>query len=622
MVTVAGACADRRFGFHTMAARAVVRLLAFAPGRLWPVGVMSSAGIAEAQPSRPFPWETTYPPDLAWDLDISIKPLFALLESAVARFTDKPCVECLGRVYSYREIGRLVDHAAAGFQRLGVGPGVRVGLLLPNTPYYVICYYAVLRAGGTVVNLNPLYAAGEIRHQVSDSGIRVLVTVDLKSVHGKVAVCLKDTELTTVVVCPMAGILRFPYRQLFRMVRRRELSATPRDGRHLAFDYLVAPGAPLRSVEVDPQRDIAVLQYTGGVDGTPKASMLTHANLYASAVLARAWFPTLADGREVVLGVLPLTHVFGMAAVLNGGLLGGATLVLLPHPAVDEMLEAIQRRRVTFFPGVPTVFAMVAGHRHLGDYDLSSLRLCLSGGAPLPAEVQSRFEEATGCPLVEGYGLTETSGPVTCNPVVGERRACSVGLPLPRTVVEILAPGGKPKRPLPLGSTGEICVRGPQVMAGYWRQPDASTAVLRDGRLHTGDLGYLDKAGFLYIVGRLKPLILVGGYNVYPGQVEAAIRTHPAVAKASVHGMPDARFGERVEALIHLRPGMRLTLEELRAYLADRLAPFEMPRRVRFTCEPEIEAGVAPSAAGRSEQPRTRLEPLLSLFVPTRDQSQ
>jgi len=595
MQTIAAAFAGGRLDPRAMLARSAGWL--FSPDKVHSRAGEPAHPPRHAAPSgRPFPWEASYPPGVAWDLDLPERPLFALLDDAVARFPRRPCVECLGRIYTYREVGRLVDRAAAGLQRLGVGRGVKVGLLLPNTPYYLILYYAVLKAGGTVVNHNPLYAAAEIRHQIVDSDVQVVVTVDLKAVCGKLAGLLDQTTgVRAVVVCPMAGLLRFPYRQLFRVMRRGDVSVAPRDGRHVSFDRLVATGEPLEPIRIDPGQDVAVLEYTGGVDGLPKASMLTHANLHAGAALARAWLPGLVDGREVILGVLPLSHVFGMAAVLNGGLLIGACLILLPHPTVDDILRAIQKWRVTFLPAVPTLFAMIAGCGRVGRYDLSSLRVCLSGGAPLPAAVQRRFEEATGRLLVEAYGLTEASAAVTCNPVSAERRTGSVGLPFPRTEVEIVSPG-EPGTPLPAGTAGEVCVRGPQVMAGYWRRPEASAAVLRDGRLRTGDLGYLDEAGFLHIVGRLKPLILVGGYNVYPGQVEAAIRAHPAVACASVRGVPDARFGERVEATVLLRPGARLTVEELRAHLGDMLAPFETPRRVRFVDEPEL--GRWPAAVG------------------------
>ncbi|MCE3247180.1 MAG: long-chain-fatty-acid--CoA ligase [Geminicoccaceae bacterium] len=629
MLTIAGAFAGGRFDPRAMLARGAGWLSARDRARSRAAEPTPSPRRATF-PGRPFPWEASYPPGIAWDVDLPERPLSALLDDAVARFSRRPCVECLGRRYSYREVGRLADRAGAGLQALGVGPGVRVGLVLPNTPYYVILYYAVLKAGGTVVNHNPLYAAEEIRHQIVDADVRMLATVDLQEVHGKLAGLLDELPgVRTVVVCPMAGILRFPCRQLFGVAGGAGvLSTLPRDGRHIAFARLLEVGARPAPVRVDPRRDVAVLQYTGGVDGVSKAAALTHVNLVAAAALPRAWLPGLTDGCEVILGALPLSHVFGMAAVLNSGLLSGACLVLLPHPTVNDILRAAQRRRVTFLPATPAIFGMIAGRgRAVCRRSLSSLRLCMSGGAPLPAEVQHRFEEATGCLLIDAYGLTEASAAVTCNPASAEgRRTGSVGLPFPRTVVEIVSPGGGPgAAPLPAGTAGEVCVRGPQVMAGYWRRPDATARVLDgDGRLRTGDLGYLDEMGFLHVTGRLKPLILVGGYNVYPVQVEAAIRAHPAVADATVRGTLDSRLGERVEATVRLRPGARLTAEELRAHLGDRLAPFEMPRRVRFVGEPAEDAtppaSIASAAVGSAGPKRrpARASRLLVALAPFR----
>jgi long-chain acyl-CoA synthetase len=332
-------------------------------------------------------------------------------------------------------------------------------------------------------------------------------------------------------------------------------------------------------VEIDPHRDVALLQYTGGTTGLPKGAMLTHANLYANAIQTAMWFTKMVDGGERILGVLPLFHVFAMTVVMNGGLSRGAELILLPRFRLDTVLEAIHKRRPTLFPGVPTMFAAINGHKQLEKYDLSSLKFCLSGGAPLPARVKREFESLTGCMLVEGYGLTESAPVVTVNPFFGANKEGSVGLPLPGTIIEITAVDD-PGRVLPPGATGEICVRGPQVMAGYRNQPEETEAALAGGRLHTGDVGFMDAQGYTYITDRIKDLILVGGFNVYPRNVEEAILRHPAVAEVAVCGIPDAYRGETVKAFIVLRPGHSLTQGELRAFLQDKLAPFEMPRMV------------------------------------------
>lgn len=544
--------------------------------------------------ARPYPWEGAYPPGVTWDLEAPARPLYAILEDAVRGFGDRACVDCLDRRLTYAEIGRLVDRAARGLQALGVEKGARVGLLLPNTPYFVIAYYAVLKAGGIVVDLNPVYAVAEIRGILVDAGVRVVVTVDHAAVYGKLARALDKSPVERVVVAPMAQLLPLPQRGLYALLGRRQRAAVPRDDRHLTFDRLLASEGAPEPVAIEPARDIAVLHYTGGIDGELKAAMLTHANLYANAWQMRAWFPEIAAGGERILGALPLCHIFGMTAVLNVGVLTGATLILLPRFSLEEALRAIERKRVTLFPGVPAMFAMLAGSRRRARHDLSSLRFGIAGGAPLASDVRERFEALTGARLVEGYGLTEAGPVVTGNPLSAERRPGSVGLPLPGTVVEILGLD-EPRRRLPPGVPGEVCVRGPQVMAGYWNRPDATEAVLRHGRLHTGDLGQVDESGYLHLTGRLKRLILVSGYNVYPRQVEAAILAHPGVAGAEVWGVPDRRTGERVRATVWLRTGARLTVEELRAHLRKQVAAFAIPREV--TIVPGAESRAAAHAA-------------------------
>jgi long-chain acyl-CoA synthetase len=536
----------------------------------------------EARPTvEPYPWEATYPEGLNWRAEIPVKPLYAVLDDAVAAFPDNDCVDFVGKKYSYREIGRLVDRAARGFQELGVGKGVRVGLFLPNCPYFVICYFAVLKAGGTVVNINPLYAEEEVLRQLTDSETRIVVTLDMRALHPKLATVMQRASLEKVIVCRMADALPFLQKPLFTLLKRKEVASIPADGRHLSFRALVANGGDFRPAAIDPWSDIALLQYTGGTTGTPKGAMLSHANLYANTVQTAMWFPKMAVGGERILGVLPLFHVFAMTVVMNTGIAQGAELVLLPRFRLDTVLQTIHKKRPTLLPGVPTMFAAINACKQLEKYDLSSLKFCLSGGAPLPMRVKREFEALTGCKLVEGYGLTEAAPVVTVNPFFGAYKERSVGLPLPRTVVEITALDD-PERLVPPGATGEICVRGPQVMSGYWRRDDETTAAMIGGRLHTGDIGHMDEEGYVFITDRAKDLILVGGYNVYPRVVEEALLRHPAVEDVAVCGIPDDYRGESVKAFIVLRSGQKLTLAELKKFLQDKLAPFEIPRSIAF----------------------------------------
>jgi long-chain acyl-CoA synthetase len=532
---------------------------------------------------RPFPWEASYPAGLAWDFASEPRPLYALLDDAVATFASRPCLDFLGRKSSYREIGQLVDRATKGFQALGVGKGVRVGLFLPNCPYYVICFFAVLKAGGTVVNYNPLYAEREIARRIEDSNTSIMVTLNIKGMYPKVARRLVDTGLRTVVVGSMGGLLPWRERTLFAVLRRREIADVPTDDRHVRFKKLIANDGKYAPVAVEPREDVAVLQYTGGTTGSPKGAMLTHAALYSNTRQVATWAIGSRPGQEKVVGALPLFHVFGMTGVMNVALAGGFEIILLPRFRLDQLLKVIAHERATVLLGVPTMYSAINGSQLLEQYDLSSLRFCISGGAPLPREVHATFERLTGCPLVEGYGLTEAGPVCTINPF-GAARPGSIGLPLPGTLVEITAIDD-PERRLPIGQRGEICISGPQVMAGYEGRPEETAEALRGGRLHTGDVGYLDQDGYVYLIDRIKDLILNGGFNVYPRMVEEAILLHPAVAEASVCGVPDRHRGETIKAYVRLCEGADLSATELRQFLRDKLAPFEQPKAIEFRAQ-------------------------------------
>ena len=521
-------------------------------------------------------------------LNLPKSPVYALLDDAAARFGDRPCIDFMGRGYDYADIADQVARAAAGLQNLGVGPGVKVGLCLPNTPFSVICYYAILKAGGVVVNYNPLYVGRELAHQIEDSGTDIMVTIDLKQVYPKVAAQMGTTCLRTIVVCSMGDILPVFQGLLFRLFRRSKIAAIPTDDHHVAFNDLIDNDGGVTThppnSAIDPGRDIAVLQYTGGTTGTPKGAMLTHANLTANAHQIRAWCGSVEDGAEKVLGVLPLFHVFGMTAVMNLSILAGAELVLTPRFHAGEVLKLIEAHRITVFMGVPTIFTALNGEADFADYDLSSLKFCISGGAPLPCDIKDVFENSAGCPLVEGYGLSECSPVVTCNPFDGRHRENSAGQAIPGTLVEIRTPDDD-RTLLPVGEKGEVCIKGPQVMAGYWNLPDATAGCVIDGRFHTGDIGYLDADGFLFLVDRIKDLILCGGYNVYPRAIEEAIGAHEAVHQVTVIGIPDNYRGETPKAFVRLHPGAVLDEAALKAFLKDRLSVIEMPEFIEFRDE-------------------------------------
>jgi long-chain acyl-CoA synthetase len=533
-------------------------------------------------PSRRPPWAAQYPRGVDWLLDIPVRPVHALLDDAVAAFPARPFLDFLGRRQTYAHVAQLIAKAAAGFQRLGVRKGAKVGLLLPNSPYSVICYFAILEAGGTVVNYDPLCAEQVLIRQIKDSATEIMVTLDLTALYSKVAAVRTKTSLRQIVVCKMAQALPSFKGLLFRVARWREIVKPSRGVGHIFFDELIDNSGAYQTVEIAPLSDVAVIQYTGGTTGEPKGVMLSHQNVYANTCQNRAWFTRAEPGRERLLAIIPFSHSFGMTAVMNFAISLGGELVILPRFDLKRTLRVITRKRVTILIGVPTLFHAVNQCPEIKRYDLSSLKICISGGDSLPRAVQRKFVELTGCPLAEGYGLTECAPVVTCsNPLEGIDRPGSCGLPLPRTTVEIVSLQS-PRTVLAAGERGEICVSGPQVMLGYWGQAEATRNCLIGGRLSTGDIGWMDADGFLYFVDRLKEVISVHGYKVYPRNVEEAIRQHSAVADVVVIGVPDPIRGQVPKAYIVLAKDAQLSGDGLKVFLADKLSPVEIPRLVEF----------------------------------------
>ncbi len=489
-------------------------------------------------------------------------------------------MDFLGRQTSYAELGTLVDQAARGFQHLGVERGTRVALCLPNCPYYVISYFAVLKAGGVVVNLNPLYVEREIKHLVEDSGATILVTLDLDQISRKIVPLVGQGTLEKLVVCPMADALPTLKGWAFSLLKRKEIAKFPATDRYVPFKRLLEAKGELVKAVIDPLNDVAVLQYTGGTTGIPKAAMLTHANLTGNCDQLARLVPEMPIGTGSMLVQLPLFHVFAMTVAMNLAIQFAAEMILLPRYEKSMLRAAIKRKKPTMFPGVPTLYTNINEAAGKEDWALSSIRYCISGGAPLPMEVRQRFEALSGCQLVEGYGLSETSPVATCNPM-GAVRDGSIGIPLPGTIVEI-RDCDDPTRLMPVGEKGEVCIRGPQVMKGYWRRTDETANAFVDGALRTGDVGYIDQDGYIYLVDRIKDLIIAGGYNIYPRVIEEALYQHPAIAEAVVIGVPDANKGQVPKAFVTLRQGQTVTEEELHKFLAGHISPIERPRQIEF----------------------------------------
>jgi long-chain acyl-CoA synthetase len=524
-------------------------------------------------------WENSYPEDVKWSDALENRTIQSILDEGVAKWPDKVLCDFMDKTFTFRQINDMVNKAAKGLKAMGVGPDVHVGLFLPNTPHYVVMYFAILRAGGRIVNYSPLYAPREIQHQIEDSETDIMVTLDLAALYPQVAAQLETTRLKKLIVCSMPEILPFPKSLLFPLARRKDIAKVPTDDRHIRFrDLLNNDGVYEQHVVADPSEEIAVLQYTGGTTGVPKGAMLTHSNIAAAAELAGTWTMTfLKEGEETVLAVLPFFHVYAMTVVMIGAVGMGNRMIIHPRFELDDVMRDIGKKKVTAFSAVPTIFTAMINHPDIGKYDLSSLKVCGSGAAPLPVQVMEKFEELTGCRIIEGYGLTETSPTASTNPVLGTRKAGSVGVPLPQTLFEITDLEA-PDKVLGQGEKGEVCITGPQVMKGYWKKPEATEKALQGGRFHTGDVGYIDEDGFVFLVDRQKDMILSGGFNVFPRNIEEAIYENPDIAEVTVIGVPDEYRGQAAKAFVVLKPGKSWTLDEMKEFLADKLGRHEIPR--------------------------------------------
>jgi long-chain acyl-CoA synthetase len=528
------------------------------------------------------PWVKSFPPGVRTDAPLDLAPVQSVLDKAAERFGPRPALEFMGKRTSYAELGALASRAAAGFQKLGVGPGVHVGLFLPNTPHYIIAFFGVLKAGGAVVNYSPLDALATLQLKVNDSETDILVSLDLAALYPQAEKLLGSTRLKTLVVGEFAEMTAAPGPVKAQMTATGMLAEVKHDNRHVAFRDLIDNDGRYQAHPLgDLTEALAVIQYTGGTTGTPKGAMLTHANLTAACSLytevATRGEEGLRIGEERVLCVLPLFHIYSLTVVMLLGFRLGAELVLHPRFDPAAAVKDIVEKRISVYMGVPTMHVALLGVPGVETMDFSSLRYCASGGAPLPVAVQERFEKVVGRRLTEGWGMTETAPLGTFMPREGPRRPGSCGIPYPGTEMKFIDVAD-PEREVALGERGEICVKGPNVTKGYWKQPKATAeSMTKDGFFRTGDVGYMDEDGFVYIVDRTKDMLLCGGFNVYPRNIEEAIYQHPSVEEVSVIGVPDAYRGETPKAFVKVKAGASApTFEEMKAFLKDRLGKHEM----------------------------------------------
>jgi long-chain acyl-CoA synthetase len=528
--------------------------------------------VSEVSGAADFPWRTHYQHPVPWDANFPLQSVPDMLAAAVAKHPDAPFLDFYGRTYSYAAVHHAACRVACGLIAKGIKPGDRVGLFLPNVPHYVAAYYGAMIAGAVAVNFSPLYSVEELAHQVEDSGTRLLFTMTANALLPKALAVLDASSLETLVLGSIAGVLPLAKSWAYRLFKRSDEAARPHDPRVIFFSRLIRNDGVCTSHPIDPLRDVALLQYTGGTTGRPKGAMLTHQNLTANARQSSMIDPYV-DQPERVVGVLPLFHIFANTTVLNRTVVHGGEIVMLPRFDAAQTLAAIRRTKATSLPGVPTMYQALLDHPDVTRTDFSSLRVCVSGGAPLALPLKQRFEAVTGARLVEGYGLTE-GGIVSVNPYIGEGKPGTIGQPVPGTIVKFLDKND-PSQPAPAGEPGEIAISGPQVMSGYWQRPDATADMLVGGFLRTGDVGVIDEDGFIGVVDRVKDMISVGGFKVFPSEVEAVLYRHPAVREAIVIGVPESYHGEMPKAFVTLRPGMTETGEAIRDWVNPQLGKHE-----------------------------------------------
>jgi long-chain acyl-CoA synthetase len=543
-----------------------------------------------------YPWFAKYEKGVPQTIDIPHIPLQQILTDATRKFPNHVAVRMvlkylpLGLVIqaklTYAELNEATDRFAAGLQKLGVRKGDRVALMLPNLPQYIIAYFGTLKAGATLVNTNPTYTARELEHQLKDSGAETIVMIT--GLYERLAPVKEHTPIKRVILTDIPDSLSFPFKGLVeKQVRAsgmmKEIASAAGIYR---FADLLKAAAKSTPVPVSDE-DVVLFQYSGGTTGIPKAAMLTHHNLVANVMQMNAWFANVEYGKEKTLCALPFFHVYGMTVGMLFSISTGAEAVIVPDPRnTTHILDVVQHEKITIYPGVPGMYVGVNNHKKVAEYNLHSIKACMSGGAALPLEVKQQFETLTGGKLVEGFGMSECSPCASANPLNGENRAGSIGLPVPNTelaVISLDADANGKYAFLPQGEEGEIVIKGPQVMKGYWNLTAETAATLdADGWLHTGDIGKMDADGYFYIVDRKKDLIIASGYKIVPREVEEVLFTHPAVQEAAVAGVPDPKRGETVKAFVILKEGQKCTEEELRTFCRDKIAAFKIPTAVEF----------------------------------------
>jgi long-chain acyl-CoA synthetase len=540
--------------------------------------------MTDAAATHPRPWIDHYPEGITWDAPLDTTPVFEQVLAACAATPAADALDFLGRKTTFGQLASAITAFAGALQsQFGIRKGSRVALLLPNTPFFVIAYYAIHRAGGTVVNCNPLYTVKELSHIVSNSGAEVMVTLDLTQLFEKAEALVEAGHLQSLIVCHFPDALPGLKKLLYRLAKGKDLSKVNQSriaAKITGFDAMLARNLTPAPVTIDPQQDVAVQQYTGGTTGLPKGAMLSHANIAANMSQINSWGLDLFHPPTRVVAVLPFFHIFAMTVCMNVPLANGCQVVMLPRFELKALLDLLTRTGANVLPAVPTLIAALAKAGERAKPHLTSLEVVISGGAPLPNETRAAWAKVSNALLAEGYGLTEASPVVCCAALRVPSKPLSIGQPLPGTDLRLW--DVEKNELAALGQRGEVQVKGPQVMLGYYDNPEATRDAFTDGWLRTGDIGMMDEDGYIFLVDRLKDLIISSGFNVYPRTIEEALSEHPAVDENNVIGVPDAYRGEAPVAYVKLREGQSTTEQELKTFLAERLSKIEMPREIIF----------------------------------------
>jgi long-chain acyl-CoA synthetase len=537
-------------------------------------------------------WVKHYDKGVPATIDYPPITLHRLLEDTAKRFPNGTAIifpGALGDAFklNYRQLDDDANRMANALAGMGIQKGDRVALLMPNCTQFVISYYAALKLGAIVVAFNPLYSPREIEHQLNDCEAKVIIVLSL--FYKNVAEVRSRTKVEHVIVAYIKEYLPPVSRLLFTLLKEKKEGHKPKIGKvdktHLFQDLLKANEPKPRAVDVKPE-DIALFQYTGGTTGVSKGVVATHRNVLSNTMQIKAWATEIGivSGKDVIMGVMPLFHAYGMVTVMHFCVMEGLTMILLPRFVTQQVLKAINKYRPVFFPGVPTMYVAINNFPAVKKYDLKSVKACVSGAAPLPVEVQQKFEELTHGKLVEGYGLSEAPVVVACNPIMGKRKVGSIGVPFPDVDVKIVDLE-KGEKEMGVGEIGELIVKGPQVMKGYWNRPEETSMVLRNGWLYTGDIAKFDDEGFFFIVDRKKEMIIAGGYNIYPREVEEVLYEHEKIKEAACYGVPDEYRGETVKIAVVLKEGQTCTAEELTEYCKTKLAKYKVPKKIEFRKE-------------------------------------